>query len=438
MATRGKARLKKFLTKGLTGWEAGALIFREGLEREWGKQGYLTDIEIETIRNSLTTNEQREAYNNFLDTAMTVDRITDQACMGELAVITHILKARLFLSEGLCHWKTMLTFHWGPVIVTQKQYEDLRAERKGELLKKLWSLKEVIEQRIYHLAGEKMIAEWEESEEDTPDDFVVYVKESHSDIYLQALKEITSLIRKGKLHLVNDKGKPARGLPEKPSAQDLEAIQEKASVSGADLYGSGLPEWIEEIDIYKVSYKDVVIIQNPSSYQLDEKGYYKDPEEEHHADPFNYKAINKNLIKRGTSYTKLTQGIITRARNDLIMFLAHKTAIEDFYRLMGLEKFGGNLEAFYQSIISELESLNNDIKKLRDLEGLYLKEEIEPIIDASKLESIDITKLKPEAERLKTVRDWIAEKGMGDNWWKGGEATQGWDEEEGEEAEEAG
>lgn len=437
MATIGKARLKRLLTKGLTGWQAGALIFREGLEREWGRQGYLTDSEIETIRNSLNTNKQIEAYNSFRDTAILVDRINDQACLGGLAIITHILKARLFVADGHCHWKIMLVSDWGPVIVTQKQYEDLTAERKGELFKKLWSLKEVLEERIYHLAGMKMIMEWEESGEDTPNDFVAYVKESHSDIYLQALKEITSLIRKGKLRLVNDKGKPARGHPEKPSAQDLEAIQEKASVSGADLYGSGLPEWIKEIGIYKVPYKDVVIIQNPDFYQLDEKGYYKDPEAEYHADPFNYKAINKNLIKRGSGYTKLTQGIITRARNDLIMFLAHKTAIEAFYRLMGLKKFGGNLEAFYQSIISELEALNNDIKKLRDLEGLYLKEEIEPIIDASKLESIDITKLKPEAERLKTVRGWIAEKGIGDNWWKREEATQSW-EEEGEEAEEAG
>ncbi len=70
MATIGKTRLKKILAKGLTGWEAGALLFREGLEREWGNKECLTETEIEIIRNSLTTNEQREAYNSFRDTAI--------------------------------------------------------------------------------------------------------------------------------------------------------------------------------------------------------------------------------------------------------------------------------------------------------------------------------------------------------------------------------
>jgi hypothetical protein len=437
MTTIGKARLKKLLTKGLTGWEAGALIFREGLEREWGKQGYLTDSDIETIRNSLKTNEDREAYNRFLDTAILVDRITHQACEGGLVVITDILKAKLFLADGLWHWRTMLTIHSRPVIVTQKQYEDLTAERKVELFKKLWSLKEVIEERITHLAGWELINEWEESGEDTPNDFVAYVKESYSDIYLQALKEITSLIRKGKLHLVNDKGKPARGFPDKPSAQELELIQEKAFISGADLYGSGLPEWVEEIDIYKVPYKDVVIIQNPGFYQLDEKDYYKDPEKEYHDDPYFYGAVNKNLIKKGTSYTQLTQGLITKTKNYLTKFLAFKTAIGDFYRLMGLKKFGGNLETCYQNIISELESLNDDIKKLRHLEDLKLIKE--PIIVASKLETIDITKLKPEAECLKRVRGWITKEGLGDNWWKkGSQIPEDGEEEGGEEAEKAG
>jgi hypothetical protein len=57
VATLGKARLKKLLTKGLTGWEAGILIYQEGLNREEGGSECLTDIEITNLRNSLSTRE---------------------------------------------------------------------------------------------------------------------------------------------------------------------------------------------------------------------------------------------------------------------------------------------------------------------------------------------------------------------------------------------
>ena len=46
----------------------------------------------------------------------------------------------------------------------------------------------------------------------------------------------------------------------------------EAVVAGLDLYGSGLSEYPEKIGINKRSYRDAVIIQNPSSYPVDERG----------------------------------------------------------------------------------------------------------------------------------------------------------------------
>jgi hypothetical protein len=425
MATRGKARLKKLLTKGLTGWEAGALLFREGLERQWGKQENLTESEIETIRNSLKTNESREAYNNFLDTAITVDRATFQAWGGGMVVVSHLLKVQLILKDCLWHWRMRQGRYYGPLLVTQSQYEELRDKHKKELLKKLWPLDEVIEWRMD--IPLKITEEWEETEGDEKE--IVFVKRQYPAVYRQALDEIASLIKEGKLHLVSKRGKPAKKF-EGLSAQDLEAIQGEAYISGADLYGSGLPEWIKEIDAYEVPYRDVAIIQNPDPYHVDERGYYKDPDEETHNDPYGFRATNEILIKRKTSYTLVVQERIRTAKEGISRFLAFKSVIEDFYRLMGLKKFGGNIEACYQIIVSEVQSLNQTIEwliPLRDLaeaQGIVKPQPLAekgpvPLIDVSKLETIDITKIEPEAESLKMVRGWIAKEGIGDNWWKG-------------------
>lgn len=249
MATIGKARLKKLLAKGLTGWEAGALIFREGLERDWGGKECLTDSDVANIKNSLKTNKDIEAYNSFLETARTVDQATHQACFGGMVVISRLLNARLILKD--CKW------------------------------------------------------------------LVIYIGDEEASPGL--LKEVNKKVKKGEINPLN-------------------------------------------------------ITLNVQSY-------------------------------------------ITKARDGLGRFLAFKSVIEDFYRLMGLKKFGGNLEACYEEIIYELESLNKTIKELQYIGSLRKKEPV-PVIDASKLDTIDITKLKPEAETLKMVRGWIAKEGIGDNWWK--------------------
>jgi hypothetical protein len=43
-------------------------------------------------------------------------------------------------------------------------------------------------------------------------------------------------------------------------------------VAGLDLYGSGLSEYTEKIGMNKRSYRDAVIIHNPLSYPVDERG----------------------------------------------------------------------------------------------------------------------------------------------------------------------
>jgi hypothetical protein len=76
--------------------------------------------------------------------------------------------------------------------------------------------------------------------------------------------------------------KKARSL----SVLRLEGYHGEVFVAGLDRFGSGLPEYPEKIGIYKLPYREAVIIQNPSIYQVDERGCCKDFAMESGHDPY--------------------------------------------------------------------------------------------------------------------------------------------------------
>ena len=44
--------IKKIITKGLTGWEAGKLILQDLIDSYHGRGSVLTETDMETIRNA--------------------------------------------------------------------------------------------------------------------------------------------------------------------------------------------------------------------------------------------------------------------------------------------------------------------------------------------------------------------------------------------------
>jgi hypothetical protein len=452
MVPAGKSRLKKLLLKGLTGWEVGVLFYQEGLIIEDRGSAWLTEVDRANLRNNLTTKEDVEGYNDFRETVLFVDRYIYTACAGGMAILNRLLKAKLFLKDCLWHWRTREARHWGPVIVTQKQYENIKAEHRKTCFNENYPIDQVLAWRTMAIAPDdikKKLNYPADLEEQSPD---LYGK-----LFEKAKRQIKELIRAGTIKITHYEGdfskeerRKIRGLEKRVKVETLnneewEVLLDKAYISGEQLYNSGLPEWPgwiegEEDFLDKDDYYQVAIIQKPAFFQVDKKGYYKDPEEEFHEDPWFFNDVNKRLIKRGTSYTKIVQGLIARAKVDLAGFLAYRTAIEDFYRVTVGAKYYGvsrrNLEACYLDIGSEIESLNKEIKDLQDICNMCNKsgKHSLPVIDALSLELIDITKVKPDAGLSKEVRKWITQAGAGENWWKKGKATSPEDGEEEKEA----
>jgi hypothetical protein len=420
MTITGNTRFKKMLSKGLSGWEAGRLILQEASNRVRGKEE-LSYSDISTIKMSLKTPEDKEVYNHILHTGSWLEIHRHLALSGGLMAAIHLLEAHLFLKDCILD---KVFKEEGPLLVTPKQYEELRDTRKKELLQETWALREVIKKRLEYLDSQTsctMADSWDDTE-DAPE-FLEFVKMSYPHVWEQTLAELASLLQEGKLSLLDQEGKTITNVL---SAPDLEPLQEEASLSGESLYGAGLPEWTKELDTYRVEGREVAIVQGAEPDEIDEKGHYRDLEKETEEDwkkeglpgrgPAEWMAWYCQQV--GTSLTQLIQGAVQEAKAEFLDFLAAKTAIDEFYEVMGAQSLF-SLEEFYQDFLADLEAFNQDLKHLRVLQELQVREQGPPlIIDPCQIELMEPEQLKPDSSEVQEERNRIAAYGIGKGWWK--------------------
>jgi hypothetical protein len=420
MTIKGKARFKKMLSKGLSGWEAGRLILQEASNRVRGKEE-LSYSDISTIKMSLKTPEDKEIYNHILHTGSWLEIHRHLALSGGLMAAIHLLRAHLFLKDCILD---KVFKEEGPLLVTQKQYEELRDTRKKELLQKTWTLQEVIRKRLEYLDSQTsytMTDSWDDTEDTA--EFIEFVKMNYPHVWEQTLAELAFLLQESKLSPLDQEGKP---ITKVLSIQDLESLQEEAFLSGESLYGAGLPEWTQELDTYRVEGREVAIVQGAEPPEIDKNGHYRDLEKETEEDwkkeglpgrgPAEWMAWYYQQV--GTSLTQVIQGAVRVATAEFLDFLAAKTAIDEFYEVMGA-KPPFSLEEVYQDFLLDLEAFNRDLKHLRVLQELRLREQGPAlIIDPSNIELIEPEQLKPDSSEVQEERNRIAAYGIGKGWWK--------------------
>ncbi len=73
-----KAEVKKLIAGGLSGWEAGLLVFRDSWEVDHDRPGLLTKRDIDRLRNGLRSSKDTEAYNALISLYRVVDFIRRQ------------------------------------------------------------------------------------------------------------------------------------------------------------------------------------------------------------------------------------------------------------------------------------------------------------------------------------------------------------------------
>lgn len=73
-----KTDVKKLIAGGLSGWEAGLLVFRDSWEVDHDRPGLLTKRDIDRLRNGLRSTKDTQDYNSLISLYRVVDFISRQ------------------------------------------------------------------------------------------------------------------------------------------------------------------------------------------------------------------------------------------------------------------------------------------------------------------------------------------------------------------------
>lgn len=183
----GKPDIKRLLSKGLSGLEAGKLVLLDIYEEEHGREGFLSDKDIQQLKAGLKTQPDGQDYNRMVDlykaVYMTVQeaRIASLHLQRLLASQVSVLLQAYVVSTGI-----RMVYRQLPLIVTEKEYAALKKRQKATLRKRLYSLAQVREWRTRELLGG-----WDKAEEATD--------EAYAEAEAKAEQEVQQLIEAGKL-----------------------------------------------------------------------------------------------------------------------------------------------------------------------------------------------------------------------------------------------
>lgn len=198
-----KTDLKRLLSKGLTGREAAQLVLQDSWEVDHKRDGFLSKADIQRIKNGLRTQADIQEYNRLIHVYQLVDYTLKDARIMALEAIQALLMASkeldVYWLEDRIRW-TMLAGL--PAIVTQKQYDELKAKQKELKLKWLSSIEEIIGDIGQKLAPELEEEAAEADEEGYYYDFGDWLAEHRPEVYKQAVQILIEHVREDRLRPV--------------------------------------------------------------------------------------------------------------------------------------------------------------------------------------------------------------------------------------------
>lgn len=481
MAT--KKDIKRLLSQGLTGKEAARLLLQNFVEVDHHRPAILSVAEVQQIRSRVRELSQTDIdeFNAWMRTYQTVGYTLLEARAQALEILLTLKRQEALVTDYSMYHLLQMKQSRRPMIVTEKQYEDLVASQREHKLQQLYCLNEVICYRIGALVDEpgalpgafssyynfrdahlhelKADEEWEFDEEFTR-------------VYQQAAAEIQELIDSGALEPVRaitldvaveradiPRGSQLRaywgsyeqGFPEGTPEEEKER-QLTTYFSGEQLYQAGLAEWQEEIDTfdpcrceapYGVEVSGLAVLKHPgSSSQIDkETGYYSPPEDIAES-LTGISAVTESLGQEGRSPKEILQQVHRALRKRLRVFLAWQPVLEAASELIGVN-LTEDLQTWYAEIVEAVEGYQEllsagVIQPLEpDVRRSLNQEELERHLE---LPAFTIDDLKPAPQEIQHLRERIAlTLGEGwetvhDEWMK--RQTQLIDEEEDSQAEE--
>jgi hypothetical protein len=435
--------VKRILTKGLNGWEAGKLILQDLVDTYHHRDSILTGADIAAIRNIPLEGPDVRDYNMFmaLCRGFHVGNILGEwTCSDACLEITYLDR---ILQNANKRRIVELYESSGPRVVTRKQYEDIIAAQKEKKLELEYSLGYVIEERFYAIAPCEAREEIDELclDIESFEDFVSAIPEKYNDFCKQALNEIRDLYISNKLPAVLHKEDMKKAEPLLAnwktghlSTQDTMKLVDMLYITGQQLYDcEKLPEWkdyLEKYDRFLFGDEDerfshvYAVLEDYSGVWVDEQDCYTGP-------PKPSELITRStelllgLINHDDKAKKSIKSVgielkdkLDTAEQNIRMFLAIKTTLDTAAEAVGLDipGKGGLLASPYIRLGAFIAIYNIRLEKLR--EELKPWESAETRLEKAlkMLSPIDPEKLKPSPECLMQLKDNILKDAKDEQW----------------------
>jgi hypothetical protein len=435
--------VKRIITKGLTGWEAGKLVLQDLIDSYHSRNSVLTETDMETIRNAPMEGADIRDYNMFmaLCRGFHMGYILGEWTCADAGLQISFLDGVL---RDASKRRTIELFEsFGPRVVTRKQYEDIIAAQREKKLEFEYVLNYVIEERFYETAPSVAREEINDLclDIESAEEFASAVPEKYTGFFKQAVDRIYHLVTCGKLPATCQKEDTKKTKPlltkwkkGQLSVQNTFKLLDTLYVTGQQLYDCDeLPEWKEYMNSYnQYIFADedkrfghtYAVLEDCSATWIDEQGYYKGPKKPSEHITWGTEFLlglvghddkDKKSIKRVGA--ELRDKLDTAEQN-IRLLLAVKAILDAAAEAVGLDMPGNHstlpgpnirVGAFIALYNIRLEELHEERKSSKSGETRLEKA-------LKMLPTIDPEKLRPSPDSLKQLKENILKDVQGENW----------------------
>ena len=418
-----KADIKKILSKGLTGREAGKLVFQDNWLADTGRGGFLSERDMSSIKAGLRTDRDIKEYNSYIRLYKYVDYTLKEVRITALEAGSLLFYVYMLLQTYEKAEVFQLAYMDIPAIVTQKQYEELSARQRANKLNSVFTLQEVIS--VLSKVELEVILD-----EDEPEPVIDFQKDER---LIQAAGRIKELLKSGRLkplklekredyydsHKLKIPAQPVKEVVEildKLLTGELQYDEDDSLLLTAfrtkDCYElEELRDWMQSwVDIYMPNYDEetsarpedmmqsryVAIIQNPLPRDLDKRGYWiaKD-------------YLGSNLKPDAKKDSETITTFLHASKERIKGFLGVQSVLEAISKVIEVD-FLEDLEQWRQELQSIVEILNRQIESM---DGKWER------LGLPELKPIRIGRMKASASTIRYFRERMA-LALGENWWE--------------------
>jgi hypothetical protein len=435
--------VKKIITKGLTGWEAGKLLLQNLVDTHCNKPPLLSEADIFAIENMSMQSQDAKDYNILMGLGRRLEKglmICHMACNEACLDISFLVT----LIRDACNHKTSeLLSSFLPRIVTRKQYDDIVSAQKQKKLEFEYSLGYAMEERFYFLAPRGARNEIDELcvDIESAESFVSVVPDKYSAFCEQAIREIHTLYIDGKLKAVYQKEDEEQVKPllgkwsnNELSMKETLKLVDMLFVTGQHLYEcEELPEWKKYMDEYQIYlfgdddkrfWHNYAILEDCPESWLDDNGYYENP-----LPPGKWmtrrieialglQATEGKKVKSIRLVSSELQAVLNRVALNTRIFLALRVILEVAINRVGLyiSEKEWTLSDLNEKLELYAEEYNHKLSEVKEKSKWWNSGEnkLEKVLKTLSL--IDISKFEPLTESVEKLKNNILD-GVRDSMW---------------------